>query len=198
MMSKNESEHIPDELLQMFLDGELDTRRRSTMEGHLVSCETCSRRLESWQDLFQQLEELPDEELQRDLASALEDGHALTRRPRAHRLVWLAEGAALLLLVIFAGTWIWSGWQQVFQALPLDSAIQWAGSMLSIMTAVFQTIEAALVSVGPALLPTLPDWAVLPTQNAWIWVVLVASGLLWLFGNRLFLPRAARSNGRGR
>jgi uncharacterized membrane protein YphA (DoxX/SURF4 family) len=112
--------------------------------------------------------------------------------------VWLAEGVALLLLIIFAGPWIWSGWQQIFQALPLDSANQWAGSLLSALTAVIQMIEGALASVGPALLPKVPDWDGLPVQNAWSWVVLIASGLLWIFCNRLFLPRTARSNGRGR
>lgn len=198
MMSQNASEHISDEFLQMYLDGELTERRRLPLEGHLRSCETCSQRLAAWRDLFLQISELPDVALQRDMARAIEGVLAQRRESTIRGVLWLAEAASLLLLFTVAGHWIWRGWRQVFGMLPLNSARRWTVNLLSESAAVLRAIEEALASVGPALFPKLPAQLPLSTSSPWIWLGLIACALLWIVGNRLFLPRAAHSNGAGR
>lgn len=57
-MSK-EKTHLTSEVLQGYLEDELDRRQRARVEAHLGACRRCAAELEGWSLLFQELDELP-------------------------------------------------------------------------------------------------------------------------------------------
>src|SRR5688500_14181284 len=58
--------HLTDEQLNEYLDHE--TNEHAQIELHLSTCEECSARLAALQDLFAEIESLPELELSRDVA----------------------------------------------------------------------------------------------------------------------------------
>jgi anti-sigma factor RsiW len=54
-----EKTHLTSDLLQAYLEDELDRRQRSRVEAHLGECRRCAAELEGWSLLFRELDELP-------------------------------------------------------------------------------------------------------------------------------------------
>jgi hypothetical protein len=189
--------HVPDQELQLYLDGELAEQRRLSLESHLAACEACSQRLGIWRDLFDQLERLPELPLERDLAELVQAKIQSPRSARVQWLIWLVQGAAIVLLLAFGSAWVRQGWRQISDQVPFWRITQWLeGALLSAMV-LLQEAEGLLASIGPALVPSISDWAVFPSTEAWIWVLLIGGGLLGIIGNRVLL-RGVRSGSAGR
>jgi anti-sigma factor RsiW len=52
-------EHLGDDTLQAFLEGDLSGRERGRAEEHLASCPRCSAELDGWRLLFEEIQDLP-------------------------------------------------------------------------------------------------------------------------------------------
>ncbi len=53
------SPHVGVEVLQSWLEGELDAVRSAEVEAHLQACARCASEIEGWRLLFEELQELP-------------------------------------------------------------------------------------------------------------------------------------------
>lgn len=56
----DQNRHIQNDQLQAYLDGDLSTAARETIQSHLETCPSCQDQLARLEDLASQLEELPD------------------------------------------------------------------------------------------------------------------------------------------
>ncbi|MGH2605306.1 MAG: anti-sigma factor family protein, partial [Anaerolineales bacterium] len=68
MSSDPRLDHLTDEDLQSYLDGELEATQVGRATAHLRTCLTCQERAHVSQGVFQALRDLPEARLQRDLA----------------------------------------------------------------------------------------------------------------------------------
>jgi anti-sigma factor RsiW len=195
-MSSNPPNHVPDDAFHLYLDGELAEHRRMTVEKHLEQCGACLQRFEVWRDLYSQLERLPETPLERDLTGPVLAAIQSPRRARAQWGVWLVQGAAIVLLLIFGTTWVRQGWRQIAVRVPIWTASEWLeGALVSAMR-LLRSVENLLASIGPALMPDVSEWPVVPAADIWIWALLIGGGLLGIVGNRWLLLRGARSDRR--
>jgi len=184
--------HLTEETLNEYLDGELAPAARAAADGHLSACADCWARLEALRGLFVELEDLPDARLARDLATAVVA--ALEKRssvPGAVRVVVILQ--VLAAAAILALAWPVLQLEQALSGLsvafnpvfPAPSELtrrvvqQWAFWGRSLAQLGRPPAFAAPFSIHldpPAILITL---------------TLVSACLLWLVGNGLLLrPRA--------
>ena len=70
--------HLSEEQLNEYLDEATD--ERAQIEAHLSSCDECAARLSALQDLFLEIESLPEVELARALAAPFTPRPSLPRR----------------------------------------------------------------------------------------------------------------------
>src|SRR5262249_35339539 len=98
-----------EELINAYLDGELDERRRSELEQHLRSCSTCQEELERQRQFREEvLSQLPSFQAPRDLRTKVQAVIRQEQRSRSETLapmrspwVYVPLGLAAVLLVCF-------------------------------------------------------------------------------------------------
>lgn len=114
----------PDELLSLYVDGELDGDRRRRVEGHLETCRDCREIVRDLEEVVARVSELPGREPPRNYwpgiaeaiesdasgeAGSQEDGDAsvvpLFRPESRFRLPRLAAAAALVAVLAAGVTW---------------------------------------------------------------------------------------------
>lgn len=59
------SDHLNDDLIQEFLDGNLSVFERQQFEKHVQNCDKCRWRMEEFEELFSELNEQPEIQLSR-------------------------------------------------------------------------------------------------------------------------------------
>jgi hypothetical protein len=187
-MSQN---HLSEETLNAYLDGELDGREREHTETHLSTCMTCRTEAENLQRLFAALDGIADAP-----APNLVPGVLTRIRPRRGfaDLRWLIpvlQGVAALALV----AWGWSRLAGYLTALsstlPLkalegiwNSAAEWVVFQWATLTTWPKAAQTLILkwssrlSGGPAV----------PLSQLLVLGIPIA--VLWLAGNALLLRRA--------
>jgi anti-sigma factor RsiW len=168
------TDHVTDAQLNEYLDNE--TTERVQIELHLDSCDECAARLSTLQNLFAEIESLPEVALTRDLAAPF------TLRPSlpAHVPAWLPltvtlQAAFALVALIIAAPFV----SQLLPALETPSLgnvfiqlqTQWA-TWLD-MLAQFQ-------------LPTFPTIS-FELSSLYLISALAVVSVIWLVGNGLLL-----------
>jgi hypothetical protein len=187
-MSQN---HLSEETLNAYLDGELDGREREHTEKHLVTCVTCRTEVENLQRLFAALDGIAD-------APAPNLVPGVRTRIRPHHglegLRWLVpalQGAAALAVI----AWGWSRLAGYLIPLPStlplkalegiwNSATEWVVFQWATLTT-WPEAAQALVSDWGSRLPGGPS--IPPSQ---LLVPGIPIAVLWLAGNALLLRRA--------
>lgn len=98
------SPHAELDQLSAYLDGELDTDERSSIEGHLPSCVECRSMLDALRATVADLAMLPEPVPSEQDAWALRSAIARARAPvkRWHRAAWAAGAAAAALVAVVA------------------------------------------------------------------------------------------------
>ena len=91
--------HLTDEQLNEYLDNE--TNERGQIELHLNSCNECNARFSGLQNLFLELETLPDLQLTRDLSTRFASKGQLIQSPPRWLTLTVALQAALALIALF-------------------------------------------------------------------------------------------------
>jgi hypothetical protein len=149
-------EHISDEELSAFIDGDLESSRAQEIQSHLDGCQDCARAAEELRKLCSDLSGLADVEPRRDLWPAVQ--RARSRPPAVSwwRRFWMVPaaavvGAAAALLVVFV------------LGRPVDGDI--AGKPGSPLTALQAVAKAeveyknAIDSLQAAVKTTRPGWS---------------------------------------
>jgi anti-sigma factor RsiW len=202
MMPERPGNHLPESILQAFLDGMAGPEGSSAVQVHLVECPACRERLDVLRALFSRLEGLPDVSLACDLRPAVMRGiHGRALASKRLRLALTAQAAAAVALV----AWLWASAGPLIERLvaePLHSQMMalretlagpvpaaWA-DLLAEMQLWF-TRAVWLTGLPLDYAPVIPEWGVLVT----------AAGVLWLTINgyalrAIALERRRRAGGR--
>ncbi|MBS3751663.1 MAG: zf-HC2 domain-containing protein [Anaerolineales bacterium] len=185
-----EDDHLQENILHAYLDGELTAMEIKTVENHLETCNRCQVRLQELQSTFTALDELPDLALDVDLATPV------LRSLKAERdvipaLPWITAAQAAAAVVLLALTLPILLTLPLFQSMKI-SLINW-GSVLQVnilnMTAGLQAQIQGLQTFFEQMLNaysrfSVPDFHFIP-----LWILFLAAALLGILGNTLLLRR---------
>ncbi|HNB53385.1 MAG TPA: zf-HC2 domain-containing protein [Anaerolineales bacterium] len=179
------TEHLPDELLNEYLDGYLSASQTDDVETHLATCATCAARADSLRALFTTLDDLPDLPLNKDFSkSVLRAIRPEVVLPRPWKwAVWGQLALAALLLALTLPTLSQNDWlSRLIQTPDFPAPLTQLGLFFEQFTeAITQT--AIQVQKGLQAFQT-PN---LPVSLSVLLPILLATGLLWLVGNGLLL-----------
>ena len=189
MSSDPTLDHLTDEALQSYLDGQLRETEAGWAAAHLRTCVACQERAAVLEGVFQALGGLPEIRLQRDLAPGV-----LSRiRPAsdaAGRWRWLvaAQGLAAGLLAAWVGQSAALEWF-AFASARLQAPPSWLVEILAWSKAGGETLWAeaqAWVGFGTEALSRVPEfsWARGLSASPALFAGLL---VLWLAGNSLLL-----------
>lgn len=109
--------------LAAYLDGKIEGDRRARVEAHLTGCGRCREELEQIRMARSALELLPVASAPDELWNAIDIAADSVRRPRGFRVVWQFAAAAVLLVMLSGGYWIWSRRPvSVWEVVALDGS----------------------------------------------------------------------------
>ena len=168
--------HLTDEQLNEYLDNE--TKERVRIEAHLSSCDDCAARLTALQDLFAEIESLPELELTQSIAERFTASSSLPvpQLPRWFILTATLQAAVALITIILAAP-------MVKNLLP---AIQ-TPSLTDVFIQVQSRWMARLDMLSQFQMPTLPELPVIELSSLVIVLTLAGVSTLWIVGNGLLL-----------
>jgi putative zinc finger protein len=105
MNGKNPNAHLPERLIDAYVDGDLDRADREAVETHVAGCPDCRLRVEEYQNFFAALDMLPIPEVPAGFAVRILDAVLPPRAPERKlvRLVTRAyAGVAVALSAVAA------------------------------------------------------------------------------------------------
>ncbi|RME90040.1 MAG: hypothetical protein D6770_03280 [Anaerolineae bacterium] len=161
--------HISDFTLNEYLDEALPPAARREVETHLSACPTCQERLDDLRFVFATLERLPELPLQHDLAPAIL-AHLPSRQATPSFTLLQASQWGL---VIGVALWFGTSLARIVQIPTIPAFSFFIPSLIPQL----------------ALHPPMPPTFQLPPSFI---PLLIASFLLWLFGNRVFLAESGQ------
>ncbi|GEM_PF-574775 len=188
-----------EEMVFLFLDGELSPLEHAAFAAHLQGCPACQALVDQWAHFSASLavaEELPPPP---ELAEGVMARIAQEPPPRAaDRLGELILGAQLLVglgLLLLFGPSLLKGlapWLGVGQSLDGQLSLRFWQGFLALVRGVISWRPLPRLPSPGILSPT--DWFTLSSQVGLILVV--ALGLAWLLGNALLLgPTSGKGRG---
>lgn len=185
-----EDDHLQENILHAYLDGELTAMEIKTVKNHLGTCNRCQVRLQELQSTFAALDELPDLALGVDLAPPV------LRSLKAERdvipaLPWITAAQAAAAVVLLALSFPILLTLPIFQGMK-TSLINGAASIqvnLLHMAAGLQAQLQGLQTFFEQMLNayarfSIPDFHFIP-----LWILFLAAALLGILGNTLLLRR---------
>ncbi len=166
--------HLTDEQLNEYLDEA--TTERVQIEAHLSSCDECAARLSTLQNLFTELDSLPELELTKSLAAPFTLRPSLPAQlPKFLTLTVTLQAAVALTAIILAVPFI----AQLIPVLEISS--------LSNVFIQLQTQWTTwLDMLSQFQFPTLPAFTV-EISSIYLLSALAGVFTLWLVGNGLLL-----------
>jgi hypothetical protein len=172
--------HLTDEQLNEYVDNE--TNEREQIELHLHSCNECSKRFSDLQNLFLELDSLPDLQLTRDLSTRfITKGGLIQSPPRWLTLTVFAQAALALIALIISIPFITTYIPQI--------------DTNSFMTPFFeiQTLwNTWLDSISTLQIPTIPELPIPIVEMSSLLLALAGIFVLWILGNGILLRNQIR------
>lgn len=167
--------HLTEEQLNEYLDEA--TTEHVQIEAHLSSCDECAARLSTFQNVFTELDSLPELELTRDLAAPFTLRPSLpVQLPKFFTLTTILQTAIALVALIIAIPFVSALLPQTelpsFTKLFFQIQTQWTVWLDQLSTFNLPTFQ-------PINLPTLEMSSLLFT--------LAGVSVLWILGNGLLL-----------
>ena len=167
--------HLTDSQLNEYLDEA--TTERAVIESHLDSCDECAARLSTLQNLFIELDSLPELELTRDLAAPFTLRPSLPAQlPKFLTLTVILQAAVALAALIIAVPFVSALLPQIeppsFTKIFFQIQSQWTVWLDQLSTLALPTFQ-------PINLPTFEMSSLLFT--------LAGVSVLWILGNGLLL-----------
>jgi len=173
------NEHISEEQLHEYLDHESDDRAR--IELHLAACTDCSARLRALQELFSEIESLPD--LQPSPAFSVRlapEPSPSIRLPRSLTLTVTLQAALAIVTILVAAPFVMQFVSSYVSVLPVSSPVDLILFLQSQWTAGLDTLATLQI-------PSLPEIPVVEASGLVLMSTVIAASLLWLVGNGLLL-----------
>jgi hypothetical protein len=166
--------HLTDYQLNEYLDNE--SAERAQIEFHLDSCDECAARFSTLQDLFAEIESLPELELTRSLATPFAPRPSLSAQlPAWLPLTVTLQAAVALVALIIAAPFV----NQLLPAMEIPS--------LSNIFIQLQTQWTTwLDMLSQFQIPTLPTFS-FELSSLYLMSALAVVSMLWLVGNGLLL-----------
>ncbi|MBL8100096.1 MAG: zf-HC2 domain-containing protein [Anaerolineales bacterium] len=172
--------HLTDEQLNEYLDNE--TNEREQIELHLHSCNECNARFSDLQNLFLELDSLPDLQLTRDLSTRFATKGQLTLQlPHWLTLTVFAQAALALIALIISIPFITTYIPQIDVA-----------SLTSPLFEIQSLWNTWLDSLSTLQLPTIPELPIPVLEMSSLLLALAGIFVIWIFGNGLLLRNQIR------
>lgn len=180
--------HLTDEQLNEYLDNE--TNQREQIELHLNSCNECSTRFSDLQNLFLELDSLPDLQLTRDLSTRfITSGQLVAGLPRWLTLTIFAQVTLALIALIVSIPFITTLLPQI-DSTSLMTPFFELQSELNTWLDSLSTLALSLVEGFQ--LPTIPSFPIPVLEMSSLLLALAGIFILWIFGNGLLLRNQIR------
>lgn len=186
--------HLSFEMLNMYLDNELDEPTRASVEAHLATCSACQRELAELQAIFAELIALPAAPLPIDLAPVVVE--QIKPAPRRAIPLWGLLAAQVVFIVMLA-MWLvpmLTSWTSTVsmslptvQTVPSVEALErWLNSpeLPPVLIERLHTLETTIP--GPLAAITPEQWA----------ISIAVAVVLWLVGSWLSLTGLPRDSKR--
>lgn len=167
--------HLTDDQLNEYLDHE--SAECEQIEAHLFACDECAARLTALQNLFAEIESLPELTLSHDFAARFTPTPSLPPQlPRWLTLTATLQAALALIAIIFAAPFI----------AKLMPVVQTPS-----LTKIFLQLQTQWTSLFDLItnyqLPSLPQLPPLEISSLVLTLTLAGVSMLWLVGNGLLL-----------
>ena len=198
-------EHLSEDLLNMYLDGELSDGERDSVEAHLAVCNACQAEFSDMQQLFVALDELAVAAAPDLLPGVLKRVGSQPTRPQLpasgfQALPWFTAALqAITAMALLAWGWrhLANLWSTVRNAIPAETVRsmwpQVSGWAMAQWTALSAWPGAAWAEIL-TWMTRLSSSIDLPLPLTQVAVLGVALVFVWLLGNGVILRRA-RLNG---
>lgn len=171
--------HLTDEQLNEYLDHEASDRVQ--IELHVASCKDCSARLSALQDLFSEIESLPELELSPDFAVGfISSPNQPVPLPRSLTLTATLQAALAVLGTIAAAPFVM---QFISSSVPNLSTPSPVDVFMQLQSQ--WTVWLDALSTLPA--PTIPEIPAINVSSLFVMSTIIGVSLLWLVGNGLLL-----------
>jgi hypothetical protein len=168
------TDHISDVQLNEYLDNE--AADQAQIKLHLDSCGECAARLSALQDLFAELESLPELELSRDLAASFTSPRSLPAQiPAWFPLTVTLQAAVALTAIVLAAPF-------VIQLLPVFEMPSLSDALMQIQSQWTTWLDM----LSQFQMPSLPVLS-FESSSLYLMSALGAASMLWLVGNGLLL-----------
>ena len=171
--------HLTDEQLNEYLDQETDVRDQ--IELHLSSCADCAARLHALQELFFEIESLPDVAISPAFASRLASSLSpASQIPRFLRLTVALQAALAVVVFIIAAPLMMQFLSPYLSGIP-------ASSFVDIFMQLQSQWDVWLDLLSTFQFPAIPELPVIELSRLFILFTVIGVSLLWLIGNVLLL-----------
>ena len=171
--------HLTDEQLNEYLDHEVNDP--APIELHLSTCVECSARLAALQDLFAEIESLPEVELSRDVSAGFVPGPDLyTKLSRSLTLAMTLQAALAVVAMIVAAPLVMQFLSPYLTSIPAPSFAELFLQLQSQWT-------MWLDRLSTFQFPVIPEIPVVELSSLFMMLTVVGVSLLWLIGNGLLL-----------
>ncbi len=166
--------HLTDDQLNEYLDEA--THERAQIESHLDSCDECAARLSTLQNLFTELDSLPELELTRDFAARFFPRPSLPAQlPKFLTLTVTLQAAVALTAIILAVPFI-------AQFIPVLELASLSNVFIQLQTQWTTWLDM----LSQFQFPTVPTFT-FEISSIYLMSALVGVFMLWLVGNGLLL-----------
>ncbi len=166
--------HLTEEQLNEYLDNE--TAERAQIESHLSSCDECAARLSTLQNLFVEIESLPELVLTRNLAAPFTLRSSLPAQlPRWLPLTVTLQAVIALVVSIIAAPF-------VIQLLPAIEMPSFSNAFIQIQTQSTTWLDM----LSQFQIPTISAFS-FELSSLYLMFALAVVSMLWLVGNGLLL-----------
>ena len=171
--------HLTDEQLNEYLDHEASDRVQ--IELHVASCKDCSARLSALQDLFSEIESLPELELSPDFAVGfISSPNQPVPLPRSLTLTATLQAALAVLGTIAAAPFVM---QFISSYVPNLST----PSLVDVFMQLQNQWTVWLDALSTLPTPTIPEIPAINVSSLFVMSTIIGVSLLWLVGNGLLL-----------
>ena len=171
--------HLTDEQLNEYLDDAIHDR--ASVELHLSTCADCAARFSALQDLFAEIESLPDVELTRPIAVRFSRSPGLPAAlPRSLTLTVVLQAVLAAVALIIAAPY-------VMDRLRPYAASVTAPSLTDLLVFLRSQWMLWLDMLSQLQLPSVPEVPAVEISSLVALAALSVAFLVWLVGNGLLL-----------
>jgi anti-sigma factor RsiW len=165
--------HLTDDQLNEYLDEV--TTERAYIEAHLSSCDECAARLSTLQNVFTELDSLPELELTRNLAASFTLRPSLPAQlPKFLTLTVSLQAAVALTAIILAVPFV----ANLLPVIEMPSLVEISVQVQSQWTAWLDTLATFQF-------PTMPELPIMEMSS--LLITFAGVSVLWILGNGLLL-----------